>query len=35
MKRVSSALHWCAPAPEKHDDYQMAINDDYGSFLML
>jgi hypothetical protein len=22
-------------APEKHDDYQVAINDDYGSFLML
>ena len=35
MKRVSSALHWWAPAPEKHDDYQVAINDDYGSFLTM
>jgi hypothetical protein len=23
------------PAPEKHDDYQAAITDDYGSFLTL
>ena len=23
------------PAPEKHDDYQVAINDDYGSFLTM
>ena len=23
------------PEPEKHDDYQVAINDDYGSFLTM
>jgi hypothetical protein len=23
------------PEPEKHDDYQGAISDDYGSFLTM
>jgi hypothetical protein len=23
------------PEPEKHDDHQVAINDDYGSFLKM